>query len=126
MLFEKKKTSISTNKFAGGKPSYRRILLTKRLPLWISSSVNNVNVTLRNLEIDSQIAHPKKHMRIEKCFFSDSRNALGSVDVRICKVETLYEKYPNREFFTGPNTRKYGPEKTSYLDTFYAVKIRSF
>ena len=24
-------------------------------------------------------------------------------------------------FFSGPNTGKYGPEKTSYLDTFHAV-----
>ena len=31
---------------------------------------------------------------------------------------TLPEKFPN---FSGPNTGKYGPEKTSYLEIFYAV-----
>ena len=38
-------------------------------------------------------------------------------------------KCPNTEFFSGPhfsafcpNTVKYGPEKTSYLDTFHAVR----
>ena len=25
--------------------------------------------------------------------------------------------------FSGPNTGKYGPEKTPYLDTFHAVQI---
>ena len=25
--------------------------------------------------------------------------------------------------FSGPNKGKYGPEKTPYLDTFYAVKL---
>ena len=25
--------------------------------------------------------------------------------------------------FSGPNTGKYGPEKTPYLDTFYAVPV---
>ena len=41
---------------------------------------------------------------------------------------TLREKCPNTEFFSGPyfpvfglNTGKYGPEKTSYFNTFYAV-----
>ena len=34
---------------------------------------------------------------------------------------TLREKCPNTEFFSGPNTGKYGPEKTPYLDTFHAV-----
>ena len=40
----------------------------------------------------------------------------------------LREKCPNKEFFSGPhfpvfspNTGKYGPEKTPYLDTFHAV-----
>ena len=40
----------------------------------------------------------------------------------------LCEKYPNTEFFSGayfpvfsPNTGKYGPGKTPYLDTFHAV-----
>ena len=40
----------------------------------------------------------------------------------------LREKCPNMEFFSGSyfpvfglNTGKYGPEKTSYLDTFQAV-----
>ena len=38
------------------------------------------------------------------------------------------EKCPNTDFFSGPyfsvfglNTEKYGPQKTSYLDTFHAV-----
>ena len=33
----------------------------------------------------------------------------------------LREKYRNTEFFSGPNTGKYGTEKTPYLDTSPAV-----
>ena len=39
------------------------------------------------------------------------------------------EKCPNADFFSGPyfpvfspNTGKYGPEKTPYLDTFHSVE----
>ena len=47
---------------------------------------------------------------------------------------TLREKCLNTEFFSGPyfivispNTEKYGPEKTPYLDTFHTLGItRSF
>ena len=48
------------------------------------------------------------------------------------QTRTLREKCPNTEFFLvrifpylsvfSPNTRKYGPEKTLYLDTFHAVE----
>ena len=31
--------------------------------------------------------------------------------------QSLHEKCPNTEFFTG----KYGPEKTPYLESFHAV-----
>ena len=36
---------------------------------------------------------------------------------------TLREKCPNAEYLSAfsPNARKYGPEKTPYLDTFHAV-----
>ena len=43
-------------------------------------------------------------------------------------TESLHEKCPNTEFFSGPyiplfspSTGKYGPEKTPCLDTFHAV-----
>ena len=38
-------------------------------------------------------------------------------------LRTLREKCPNTDFFWSvfsPNTGKYGPEKTPYLDIFYA------
>ena len=48
---------------------------------------------------------------------------------RLKLCQTLREKCPNTEVFFGPyfpvfspNTGKYGPEKTPYLDTFHAVK----
>ena len=40
--------------------------------------------------------------------------------------QTLRENFPNTDFFWSvfsPNTGKYGPEETSYLDAFQAVKI---
>ena len=44
-------------------------------------------------------------------------------------LETLREKCPNAEYFSGPyfpvfspNTGKYEPKKTPYLDTFHTVK----
>ena len=46
---------------------------------------------------------------------------------------SLREKCPNTEFFSGPyfpvfssNIGKYGPGKTSYLDTFHAVIITTY
>ena len=46
------------------------------------------------------------------------------------RIEVLREKCPNTEFSSGPyfavfspNTRKYGPEKTPYLNTFHAVWV---
>ena len=39
------------------------------------------------------------------------------------------EKCPNTDFFWSvfsPNTGKYGPEKTPYLDTFHAVMFFTF
>ena len=36
-------------------------------------------------------------------------------------IPSLREKCPNAEFLFSPNTGKYGPEKTPYLDTFHAV-----
>ena len=41
---------------------------------------------------------------------------------------SLREKCPNAEYLSlfSPNVGKYGPEKTPYLDTFYAVVIRGF
>ena len=43
---------------------------------------------------------------------------------------SLHEKCPNTEFFSGPyfpvfnpNTGKYGPEKSPYLDTFHSVNF---
>ena len=45
-------------------------------------------------------------------------------------IISLHEKCTNTEFFSGqyfpvfsPNTGKYGPEKTPYLDTFHAVYV---
>ena len=40
---------------------------------------------------------------------------------RIFTLSALCEKCWNTEFFSGPNTEKYGPVKTKYLDTFDAV-----
>ena len=44
------------------------------------------------------------------------------------KIQSLREKRPNTEFFSGLyfpvfglNKTKYGPEETPYLDTFHAV-----
>ena len=39
----------------------------------------------------------------------------------------LGEKCPNTKYLSvfSPNARKYGPEKTPYLDTFHAVARRS-
>ena len=42
--------------------------------------------------------------------------------------QPLREKSPNTEFFVVrifPNTGKYGPEKTPYLDTFHTVNLIS-
>ena len=39
---------------------------------------------------------------------------------------SLREKCPKNGVFSGPNTGKYGPEKTPYLDTFHAVIITIF
>ena len=43
------------------------------------------------------------------------------------KSAPLREKCPNTEFFLvcifSPNTGKYGPDKTPYLDTFHAVHL---
>ena len=36
-------------------------------------------------------------------------------------VVFFVKKVPKYGVFSGPNTGKYGPEKTSYLDTFQAV-----
>ena len=35
----------------------------------------------------------------------------------------LRQKCPNTGVITDPNTGKYGPEITSYLDTFHAVSL---
>ena len=35
----------------------------------------------------------------------------------------FFEKCPNTEVFSGPNTGNYGPEQTSYLDAFHAVVL---
>ena len=68
-----------------------------------------------------------------------SYNLGFSYELRKQKL-TLCEKCPNTEFFFGPyfpafgqnterysvfspNTRKYGPEKTPYLDAFHAVLL---
>ena len=34
---------------------------------------------------------------------------------------SLPKKCPYTEFFSGPNTGRYEPEKTPYLDTFHAL-----
>ena len=46
--------------------------------------------------------------------------------------DSLREKCPNTEFFSGPyfpvfelNTEKYGPQKTPYLDTFQAAIVQT-
>ena len=47
---------------------------------------------------------------------------MGNEMIRI----SLRKKCPNTEFFLvifSPNTGKYGPEKTLYLNTFYAVRF---
>ena len=35
----------------------------------------------------------------------------------------FFEKCPNTEVFSCPNTGNYGPEQTSYLDAFHAVVL---
>ena len=40
-------------------------------------------------------------------------------------VNNTASKVSKSEVFSGPNTGKYGPEKTSYLDTFHVVYISS-
>ena len=56
--------------------------------------------------------------------FSKLKNQKFSEDLTF----SLRERCPNTEFFSGPyfpaftpNTWKYGPEKTPYLDTFHTV-----
>ena len=41
------------------------------------------------------------------------------------KVNTAWKAF-RYGVFSGPNTGKYGPEKTLYLDTFHAVKIKQY
>ena len=35
----------------------------------------------------------------------------------------FFEKCPNTEVFSRPNTGNYGPEQTSYLEAFHAVVL---
>ena len=42
-----------------------------------------------------------------------------------CETGTAW-KVPKYGVFSGLNTRKYGPEKTPYLETFVAVRNTSF
>ena len=49
--------------------------------------------------------------------------------MQLSSKRTLREKCSNMKFFSGPyfpvfspNTGKYGPERTPYLDTFHAVE----
>ena len=58
---------------------------------------------------------------------------IKSIKLIQCFTETLREKDPSTEFFSGPyfavsgmNTRKYRPEKTPYLDSFHALKVIAF
>ena len=58
-------------------------------------------------------------------FYQNTREFSSSIlDIANIVTLPLREKCPNTEFlwsvFT-PNTGKYGPEETPYLDTFYAV-----
>ena len=46
--------------------------------------------------------------------------------VFIYYLALLREKCLNTDFFSGPNTGKYGPEKTQYLGTFYAMFVIIF
>ena len=46
-------------------------------------------------------------------------------------LNSLREKFPDRDVFSGPyfpifglNTGKFGPEKSSYLDTFHEVPTK--
>ena len=41
------------------------------------------------------------------------------------KVDTAWKAF-RYGVFSSPNTGKYGPEKTLYLDTFHAVKIKQY
>ena len=66
-------------------------------------------------------------------FWNSFEIEIDKVDINSVRSLTLKSslggKYPNTEFFSVPNTGKYGPEKTLYLDTFHAVaaipKVRS-
>ena len=66
-------------------------------------------------------------------FWNSFEIEIDKVDINSARSLTLKSslggKYPNTEFFSVPNTGKYGPEKTLYLDTFHAVaaipKVRS-
>ena len=88
-------------------------------------------------------------IRVLKMLFLSFCNNYIYISTRILGIRsltlTLREKYPNTEFFLvrifphsdwirrdtpylsvfSPNVGKYGPEKTPYLDTFYAVGKRS-
>ena len=39
-------------------------------------------------------------------------------------IVIIWEKVVKYGVFSGPNARKYEPEKTPYLDTFHAVYMR--
>ena len=79
----------------------------------------------------------------QKRFINKSRNSRLYFDL---EAKTQREKCPNTEFFLvrifphsdwiwrdtpclfvfSPNEGQYGPEKTSYLDTFHAMKIANY
>ena len=60
--------------------------------------------------------------------YAKRRGEGGGVQGVHYEVHSLREKWPNTEFFLvhifsvfSPNTGKYGPEKTPYLDTFHTM-----
>ena len=60
--------------------------------------------------------------------YAKRRGEGGGVQSVHYEVHSLREKWPNTEFFLvhifsvfSPNTGKYGPEKTPYLDTFHTM-----
>ena len=48
-------------------------------------------------------------------------NNLVITFIKFERIDPLRKKCSNTEFFSGANTGIYGPGKTSYLHTFYAV-----
>ena len=48
-------------------------------------------------------------------------NNLVITFIKFERIDPLRKKCSNTEFFSGPNTGIYGPGKSSYLHTFYAV-----